>query len=559
MSLKSLERYAESDAMMEKFNQMEGTDDRAELFESERDYREVIAERFGKYKIESLDINSELQDFGPAFYGEGIMFSSNRTGDILNTRTHKWNGQPFLDIYVTGTPNVMNPEIRRFNEVEANTKYHESTSVFNAANDVVFFTRNNYVKGKIGKDEEDVIRLQVFRSNKRDNGWSLPVPLPFNSDAYSVAHPSLSPDGNTLYFTSDMPGTKGGADIWKVAILGEASYGTPENLGEIVNTDGRESFPFVSKENSLYYATDGIPGLGGLDIHAIGLNSAGMPVGGPVNVGEPVNSPADDFSFIIDEVANRGYFASNREGGKGYDDIYGVMDTGRRSTTTAGAIDPGCKQSIGGVVTDEDSGERIPFADVSLLDSNGSVVATQMADANGRYRFFSTNCNQLYRIRATKESYSIAEASLQTGTSNGMSFDKDLAVDRKMGFTTGDDLAKQLNLNPIYFDFDKSNIRPDAAYELTKVLAVMKQYPNLEIDVRSHTDSRAPDDYNMALSKRRNKSTVQWLVNKGINSNRLTGDGYGETQLVNNCGNGANCTEAQHQKNRRSEFIVVKQ
>ena len=546
-TLKSLEMYEESDAQMEKYKRIKGSDVRATIFEQGRNYLEEINERSGRYSLESVRFNSKLQDFGPSFYGEGLVFSSNRkstTGDFK----HDWNEQPYLDLFVVEDLTAASPEVDRFNK-KVNTPYHESTSVFTKDGNVMYFTRNNFTKKKLRKDGTGTTKLKLYRSILTEDKWSTPEELPFNSDDYSTAHPTLSPDEKTLYFASDRPGTIGLSDIWKVTINEDGGFTSPVNLGDKINTEGRETFPYVTDSNKLFFATDGHAGLGGLDIYTTQLEESGV-TEEPFNIGKPVNSSADDFGLIYNESSNVGYFASNRATGLGNDDIYKVSYT---------YVEPPCEQSITGIVRDKETQQIIPGATVVLSNMQNEDLGTQISDAQGRVSFTGPfPCETPYRINASKENYNPGEDTLRTGIETGGVANLDLSLEPKLVLRVGDDLAKILNLNPIYFDFDKAYIRPDAAAELQKVIAVMNEYPTLKIDVRSHTDSRGRDAYNLNLSQRRNTSTKEYIINKGgISSARISGRGYGETSPVNQCTNGVKCSEEEHQLNRRSEFIIV--
>jgi len=547
-SLKTLRQYDLADAQMEKFNKLNGDDTRAERYVAERDYLKEIEAQSGRYSVGRVDFNSELQDFGPSFYGERLVFSSNResrTGDYI----HHWNEQPFLDLFVVDVPRDKFPKVERLAE-KVNTPYHESTSVFTESGDVIYFTRNNYTKKKkLKRDEQGTTKLKLYRSERVNGEWITPVELPFNSDEFSTAHPALSPNEDILYFASDRPGTKGLSDLWMVTINDDGTYGEPVNLGGDINTEGRETFPFISSDNKLFYGSDGHLGLGGLDIFVTQLESDGS-IGNSYNVGKPVNSSADDFGLILSEERGTGYFASNRATGLGNDDIYSFVRKKKLLTD--------CAQNITGVTMDVKTDEILPQATVELRNIANEVVGTKISDNAGRFSFPDVDCNTSYIVRASKASYEPAEAIVNTTSEVGLVLNRDLYLKPPLKVELGDDLAKTLELNPIYFDFDKHNIRPDAALELEKVIAVMTEYPSLKIDVRSHTDSRAPDAYNMSLSQRRNISTIKYIVEQGgISKTRLTGRGYGETQLTNACGNGIECTEEEHQLNRRSEFIIV--
>ena len=545
-SLKSIELYDLADQQMEKFNAIKVTDSRAVKFNKERNYLKDIEAASGQYSISRVSFNSALQDFGPSFYKDSLLvFSSNRK-NVTGEYNHDWNDQPFLDLFLADNPTTEAPGVSKLSKV-LNTPYHESTSVFTKSGEVMYFTRNNYTKKKLRKDGSGTTKLKLYRTVKEGDKWSKAEELPFNSDEYSTAHPTLSPDENTLYFASDRPGTRGLSDLWRVAILDDGGFGEPVNLGDVINTEGRETFPHVTSAGQLFYASDGHSGLGGLDIFTTDLNEN---VASTTNVGKPLNSSKDDFGLILNDDSGLGYFASNRTGGLGNDDIYAV----KREIIEI----PPCYQSIAGVTRDVDTNEIIPGATVELKNLDNEVLGTQVSDAQGNFSFANQPCETSFALRASKDKYGPSEASISTGAEPDGVTNKDLFLKPLLRLEVGQDLGKILNLNIIYFDFDKAYIRPDAAYELQKVIAVMNEYPTLKIDVRSHTDSRGRDAYNLDLSQRRNVSTREYINQKGgISTSRLSGRGYGETQLTNQCGNGVKCSEEEHQLNRRSEFIIV--
>ncbi|MBC8757693.1 PD40 domain-containing protein [Kordia sp. YSTF-M3] len=552
VSLKSTEKYVASDKIMAKFYETKGEDYRAKLFVNERNYLKEIELQSGRFKIDNAGFNSKLSDFAPAFNQNQLVFASNRQDRKPSKIIHDWNDQPFLDLYqVNIALTDPNKTIQKLPK-SINTKYHESTAVYTKDGNTLYFTRNNYTNKSFKQDEAGTNRLKLYRATKKDAAnWNVEE-LPFNNDEYSVAHPALSVDEKTLYFASDMPGGKGQSDLYKVAINGD-TFGSPENLGEKINTESRETFPFVSDDNRLYFASDGHVGLGGLDVFVSDLDTTNN-FGNVYNLGKPINSPQDDFTFIINEATGTGYFASNREGGKGDDDIY--------SLTRTEPILTKCTQTVEGVVLDENTSEPIPNAKVLLLDTGNNRLAEANAAADGTFNF-DLECNKAYSIRASKEGYVTAEKSFATSNELGkenkqtLFMKKGNDLGKEMIIPVGGDLVKILGLNPIYFDLDKDYIRADAEIELRKVIAIMNLYPKMKIDVRSHTDSRADDDYNIDLSDRRAKSTIQYLVDNGIAVSRLTGKGYGETRIINRCSNGTPCQEYEHQLNRRSEFIII--
>ncbi|XLS28238.1 OmpA family protein [Flavobacteriaceae bacterium M23B6Z8] len=546
-SLKSEKRYEEADKMMEKFNETKTSDLRAQLFEEQPEYLEVIKFQSGRYEIEEFPLNSIYSDFAPSFYERSLVFSSARdTGRFVRYK-HAWNEEPFLDLYggPMSSTEIVDGVVKFSDGI--NTRYHESTTAFTKDGTTVYFTRNNFSDDGFGKDDEGINRLKIYRSTLIEGEWQEEEELPFNSDAYSVAHPALNSDENILYFASDMPGTSGLSDIFMVEIKEDGSFGEPVNLGPEINTEGRETFPYVSTGGNLYFASDGHPGLGGLDVFVSRLKKDGMPTD-VYNVGEPINSPSDDFTFIIDDATKSGYFASNRPGGMGSDDIYVLTELAPLIVT--------CKKPLEGMVINKDTKDPLENAKIEIRNTDNEVLETTLTDASGNY-VTTLDCTKDLFVRASKQGYSTEEKLIEA------SYDKDkLLLNFELEKDTvtagvGDDLAKVLDLQPIYFDLNKSRIRKDAKVELEKVLAALEKYPTLKIDVRSHTDSRGNDAYNMRLSERRNKSTIDYLIKSGIDPSRLTGKGYGETQLVNDCTNGSNCSEDQHQLNRRSEFVII--
>ena len=500
------------------------------------------ATNFTEFKVEldKVSVNSEYSDFGPAFYMDKLVFasSSNKTeGDGIAS----WNEQPYLDLFVADMDSQGKLSNAKKLPGDINTPYHESTPTFSKDGNTMYFTRNNYIDGKKGKDKDRTVRLKLYKATKAsNNAWTNVEELPFNSKDFSTAHPSLSQDEKRLYFSSDRPGTIGMSDLWYVDILEGGNYGAPVNLGPGINTEARESFPFISDKNNLFFSSDGRGGLGGYDIFRTALDENGKP-GMIINLGEPANSSKDDFALVINEETHIGYLSSNRDGGAGSidDEIYMVIE--------------GCTVTITGTVFDEDSNELLPGAEVVLLDENNGVVDSIIVGEGAAYTF-TVDCNKQYSIRGSKDRYAPYEKVIQTPNTTST---VEVPVPLKLvDPCPPNDLGCRLKLQPIYFDFDRYNIRPDAAIELAKILAAMREYPQLIIHIESHTDSRATFKYNELLSEKRAQSTLKWLIDKGISKDRLSAKGYGEYQLTNKCADGVDCTEEEHQLNRRSMFII---
>lgn len=535
-SLKAIKDYKKANEMMSVFASLTGGDSRAKAFISEPDYLETIDKLSGNYEIENLGINTEFSDFGPAFYKSGIYFASSRG----KGKNYNWNEQSFLNIYWSvGTPGVQ--EI----EGDINSQYHESSVTITNDGQTIYFTRNNYHKGKFLKSDEDIHGLKIFKATLINGVWSNIESLPFNSDDYNVAHPALNADNTKLYFASDMEGSIGSSDIYVVTINADGTYGIPQNLGSKINTEGRENFPFISDSGTLYFSSDGHLGLGGLDVFEIEdadqISNGSSKV---YNLGSPVNSSKDDFGFIINSE-NKGYFSSNRQGGQGDDDIYGF----KRKP---------CHQEVTGVVLHSQTQDKLSNAVVTIYDEAQKEVYSTTTNNDGSFNA-TVKCGETYEVKATKDGFKSDDDTFTTHPRIRESTSVKLRLIPEVKVAeVGVDLFKLLDLNPIYFDFNKADIRPDAELELKKIVTYLNEFPTVRIDVRSHTDSRGNDTYNFKLSNRRNVSTIKYLVDSGIQADRITGKGYGETQLINKCRNRVKCTDDEHEKNRRSEFIVVK-
>lgn len=545
-SLKAIGKYDQANTMLDAFNEKSGNDLRARLYNQQKDYLKVIEENSGRFATENAGINSGYQDYGTAFFKNQLVFASSRTSKGMSKKIHKWNNQSFTSMFastVDGDGNLQEPE--RF-QPGIDTKFDEATPVFTNDGTTIYFTRSNYTDGKKRKSDDRVTKLKLYKATLNENGnFTNATELPFNSDQYSTAHPALSPDEKTLYFASDRPGTYGQSDLYKVSINEDGSFGTPENLGTGINTEGKETFPFISNDNELYFSSDGHPGLGGLDVFVSKIAEGSFKE--VINIGAPINGPMDDFAFLIDTKTQIGFFSSNREGGLGYDDIYKFKELKKLT----------CEQLLTGVVTDAETGAILADTKITLFDEKMNKIKEAYSDAKGTYTFDAVECKKVYYVRAEKKDYNTVEETVVIGSETG---ETKLPLEMEptvVPVKVGDDLAKVFKIKIIYFDLDKWNIRPDAAFDLAKIVDVMKEHPTMKIDVRSHTDSRQTHQYNEKLSDRRAKSTIAWMIGQGIGADRLTGKGYGETQLINKCSDNVECTEEEHQANRRSEFIIT--
>ncbi|MEP2059069.1 MAG: OmpA family protein [Maribacter litoralis] len=546
-TLKSSGDYTGSDTWMQKFTEQKKADIRALKFKQNKDYLQSIKKNSGRYDLKNIAINSTSADFAPSFFGEQLIFSTARdTGRILKS-VHKWNNKPFTNLYTAKvSENGEYMAAERLSK-KLNKKTHESSTAFTKDGSTVYFTRNNSKNGNFLRDKEGLSRLKIYRATLVDGLWEDVMELPFNSENYSVAHPTLSKDEKKLYFASDMPGTYGQSDIFEVDINEDGTFGVPKNLGNEINTESRETFPFVTGDDVLYFASDGHPGLGGLDIFATKIDDLNAIY--ILNLGEPVNSVQDDFSFIIDEETKKGLFASSREGGVGSDDIYSFTETK--------PLDLICKTIITGVVKDKETGGALGNTEIKLFNSENGLVSSSSTNEMGVFTTEGNCAKGSYKIVASKNDYEEGDSTFVIERGEDVSDVEIILTQVDKSAPLGTDLAKYLNIEPIYFDFDKYSIRDDARASIDRVLAYLNEYPKVNIQVRSHTDSRANDQYNQLLSENRANATAEYLIEKGISSDRISYKGYGETTLTNSCDNAVPCSKENHQLNRRSEFIVV--
>lgn len=541
-SLKSVGKYVVANEMMELFNTKSGDDSRAKLYLNNKNYLDIIKANSGHYAIKNAEINSANSDFGATKLGNKLIFTSARQVEGGSSKLFNQTKESFTDLFESEiNENGQLLEPKTFGGSEINTKLHESSPVFTKDGNTVYFTRNNFINGKKGKIVNDVMVLKLYKATFENNSWGNVTELAINSNDYNIANPALSLDDKTLYFASDMPGTLGMSDLFKVDINADGSLGVPVNLGKNINTEGRESFPFISHDNNLYFASDGRPGLGGFDVYVAKIEKDGS-FNVVENIGTPINGSLDDFAFTIDK-SGIGYVSSNREGGKGNDDIYHVSKIE-------------CNQKVEGLITDSESSQPLANAKITLFNDKFERQKETLTDGKGNYSFV-VECGKKYYIRTELVDYVTKESPVLIGEVSGVS-KLDMAIEKAgCKLVVGGDLAKCFGIKVIYFEVNKAIITKEAEFELEKILDVMKQNLTISIDVRSHTDSRQSAQYNQTLSDKRAKATIDWLVKKGIDANRLTGKGYGESQLVNQCADGVPCTPEEHQVNRRSEFIVT--
>lgn len=524
--LKANGKYEEANKQMTKFAALAPNDLRAKAFKENPNYVPKILGKDARYTVNAVTLSSDKSDFGAVMYDNTVYFSSARNGAKKN---YGWTNEPFLDIYksVLGD-NGTYSEPTAISEL--NSRFHDGTLTISTDGNTCYFSTESFKDKafeKVKSLNSKFSQIYLYKATKNGETWGDIKLLPFNSKEYSTGNPSLSRDGKTLYFSSNRPGSIGGVDIWKVSINGD-SYGEPENLGSKVNTEGNENFPFIADDNTtLYFASNGKPGLGGLDVFQVDLSKGTE----AVNMGKPINTEKDDFDFTFNKAKNLGFLSSNRNGN---DDIFSAT--------------PICAVDLLVVVTNAKTGEILSNAKVAIVDEKKNVISTEMSNDKGEVNF-RVECSKPYSIQASKDGF---EGNVFTvAQSKGPTARVDAALQPIDVIVTPTEIV----LKPIYFEFDKSNITQEGAFELDKLVQVMKNNDKLVIFAKSHTDSRGSDAYNLILSDRRAKATVQYIISKGIPAERISGKGFGETEPKVVC---KPCTEEQYSQNRRSEFLIVK-
>lgn len=526
-------------------------------------YRDSLA-----YFVENMNVNTEQSEFSPTFVDDGFAFVSNRERKGVRQASYGWDDTYFLDLYYSEVEDGQIMEPKPMTK-RINTIFHEGPATFFDGGNKLIFTRNNFNLGEERTSVEGINKLKLYYTEKSGSGkWSRPVGVPFNSDDYSVGHPTFDEATQTLYFASDMPGGFGKSDIYKVSYT-DGKWGTPENLGNEINTVEDDLFPYIDQGSKLYFASHGHPGIGGLDIYEVNLAENGE----VTNMGFPINTPDDDFGMVLRD--NAGFLSSNREGGRGNDDLYMV---------TIYAYD------INARLVDAETGVELSGELNATEDSKSEALATS---TNGKVSFNIVRGRNL-NFSGSSEGYESNAIDFKTATIplDAKSFTVDVPLSKlalfaeiikvinpgRLELISNDETLREFDgsfadleadlkgknykitkiheVEAIYYDFDKSNIREDAALNLDKLVALMEEFGELKVVLAAHTDSRGSNAYNEGLAKRRVDSAKEYLLAKGVDSTRILMESFGETQLLNDCEDGVNCDQDAHQLNRRTEVSV---
>ncbi len=650
-TLKAAGKYTEANKIMRNFLVASSDKEAIEKFDKGISILKNVSAIGNRFEIKNLALNTPNSEFGAVVLGDNLVFAAVKQKPNLFDKTYKWNNESYLNIVEISIKNSdAKDSIVTYFSKELKSPMHESNAIFTRDGKTMYFTRNNSTGGKRGKNEDKVSTIQIFKAELVDNKWINVKALPFNSPNYSVEHPALSVDEQTLYFASDMPGTLGSLDIFSVAING-STYGTPVNLGDKVNTTQREQFPFVSNDNKLYFSSNGREGYGSLDIFVSDIKNDTFSQAS--NVGLPVNSGYDDFAFYINSDTKDGYFSSNRLGGKGNDDIYSIIET-------KPLIIEDCKQYIAGVITDVDT--QLPLETAIVILKNASNIELQKVTttADGKFNL-TVECELSYSLYVTKEEYTdntkkikisgerykSNDGSMAIRSNKAIKEEEQIALEQKKAadillaqqlkaaelvaleqkkkddaialiekkvadamnkknqaialeakrvadLAAAQQLKKEklaadkkqkelaavakkqkmdaivaaekdvvkdkdrliIKTDPIYFDYNMWYIRKDSKTILNRVVELMNKYPDMVVEIGSHTDNRGNAKFNMDLSQKRADATRNYIVEQGITRNRIFGKGYGETVQIVKCIPETSCTEEQHELNRRSEFVI---
>lgn len=541
-------KYTEAKRQFEDYAAKTGDKDRVALVIAGCDSAVVWMANPSVHKLRNeREINTELSEFSvfPNHKRTDKVYYVGEPDAFMGEKLYGWTGNSFLRVYTAdrATDNTLTyPTIAE--DYINNEPFHIGPITTDVTGKILFVTRTHsgpdVVLTRENRKRFRTSNLELYIYTEENGNWQTEPFVHNNVQAYSVGHAALSTDGNTLYFVSDMPGGHGGTDIWYSEKQGD-SWGTPQNAGAVINSAGDEMFPNIGPDGTLYYSSDGFVGMGGLDVFKSTGSKSSWSI--PENLKYPVNSSGDDFAYVINfesEQGIAGYLASNRRGGVGSDDVYSFTYE-----------KPKIVLVLKGTTSDKSSGERLAQATLTLYDGEREIVARRLSDEEGTFEFV-LQANRDYKVVGQKERYHADSAAVST---QGITISDTLEV--ALLLEPIYEVGKTFEIENIYYDFDKHNIRPDAAAILDELVRTMRDNPTLKIELSSHTDSRGSNTYNEALSQRRAQAAVDYLVSRGIARERMVAQGYGERKLVNHCSDGVPCSRDEHQANRRTEVTVL--
>ena len=576
-TLLTVGKYEKALETYQKYDQLYPGDSRVSIYVEHPNFYEELNKDRDKYEIFTLPFNSEMSDYGPSKFYNQLLITSSRESEIAIKRKTTWKNEPFLDIYIIDLFTDGSFDEPKIIGEPVTTKYHEGSASYNYMTDVLYFTRTSYFDEELGADDQGITNIEIYSSHYgTDGNWGEIIPFPYNNKEYSIAQPAISPDGKKLYFVSDMPGGLGGADIYVCEWTGE-NWGEPKNLGVPINTVSHEKNPYIDSQGFLYFASTGHLGLGGMDIYYAAPKDGNFEY--PINLGYPVNSRFDDFSFTFEDASELSFFfASNREGGMGEDDIY---------RTVIHEVET----IIAGNVIIKESLENTPIK-VLITDARGNLIASDTLTGSrpielGAYSKF-TPLNLGFTPLFEDEPLLIFK-DIDPKTAEDGVIDKgdivlgedlpepvvvkdeyiapdDFGIEPSSDKNQGDLYFIKLpsgekleyRAKPVYFGFDESSLDYSALKELDLLIEILKADQDIKLTISGYADSRGSKTYNLKLSERRATASLNYLVENGISASRIVLRGYGEENLINQCDDGVNCTDKEHAANRRAEFNLSK-
>ncbi|MEM7486144.1 MAG: OmpA family protein, partial [Bacteroidota bacterium] len=589
-SLKAIGKYDEAEnALRAYYNEM-GDSLAIKKLNKDIQYLENIRAIGDRFTIENLALNTTASEFGAAKIDSNLLYTASRKNSDKAKKLYRWNNQNYLDIYThpmdkidqeDGLSQSLSPSI--------NTKMHEGSFAMTKDRKTLYFTRNNFNKGKKKTDSNKITNLKIYKAEWSGTEWTNITELPFNDDGFSTEHPALNKDETQLYFASDRPGGFGSFDLYRVSIRSDGLFGNPTNLGASINTDKKEQFPYLDTENNLYFASNGHPGFGLLDIFVSKYDSGTYKK--PDNLGLPVNSGYDDFSISFHSEKD-GFFSSNRPSGKGSDDIYSFVET-------KPLLIEDCNQFITGILTDITTNEPIPNGTIRLLDGDGKMIEEVFTDQSAAFKF-DISCASFFTVHGSQNGYKDSRKTIASNKERKKIFDGSLQllslkeIEKQQQIEAEKEKEKQLlqekkakedaekikkkkiadaikkedaivkdknrtviKTEEIHFDYSLWYLRRESRERLEVVLEVLRKNPSMTIEIGSHTDIRGRASYNKQLSQKRADSVKEYLISKGIDENRVIAKGYGESEPIVECKAEDACTEEDHEWNRRCEFVVV--
>ncbi|MEX0274479.1 MAG: OmpA family protein [Flavobacteriaceae bacterium] len=600
-SLKAMDKRNEAYEMLRKYYAEVSDTEKKSKIDQEEEYLKNVEAIGARFDIKNLEINTVLSEFAATEINGNLVYTAAKTSSN-GLKKYRWNNQKYLDIYMQPLDKIhLGDSLSVPYSTDINTKLHEGTFALSPDGNTLYFTRNNSFSGRKRTDSASVSNLKIFEAQWVDGKWQNIIELPFNSDDFSNEHPTLSADGKTMVFASDRPGGLGSFDLYTVDILGDGFFTEPKNLGPVINTDKKEQFPFLDQQSNLYFSSDGHPGFGLLDVFIATREGKGYQK--PDNIGLPVNSGYDDFSFNVKPGTETGYFSSNRPNGKGSDDIYAF-------TVTKPLIIEDCAQLIEGTITDKTTKALLPNTQLQLLGANGEVLQTTISDAMAQFKF-KVSCTSPYRVEAEKMGYEPNFKSVVTDERRHSSNDASMAlmslkeIEKRKALALKKqkeeavrlaqikaaekrekeiqekalaekqhkekiestiqkekDLVREkdrlvIKTEEIHFDYSLWYLRRESRKRLTGLIRILKENPGIILEIGTHTDIRGNAPYNRNLSQKRANSVKTYLMENGIDAHRIIAKGYGESVPIVKCPSEDACSEEDHELNRRCEFVIV--